>query len=143
MTMKPKYFYLLVCFLFIFRIGYGLCSEFWFADELQIYLIGLKSYTTQSWPFYGPDIVYTNTQIPGALQGLLISLPLNLFRIPESPGIFLNILSFFSLSFLAYFISYTYYSLDFVLQHKSSESFLCFGIFNSLFHRCHRTTSHL
>jgi len=91
--------------LFVFRTIYGLCSEFWFEDELQIYLIGLKSFTTNSWPFYGPDIVYTNTQIPGALQGLLVSIPFYILKIPESPIIFLNILSFISLSFLAYYIS--------------------------------------
>ncbi|MEI7663422.1 MAG: hypothetical protein WCK34_14535 [Bacteroidota bacterium] len=103
--MKQKYFYLLILFLFVFRVIYGLFAEFWFCDEIQIYLIGLKSYTTGSWPFYGPDIVYTNTQIPGALQGLLVSIPFYLLKIPESPTIFLNILSFGSLSFLAYFIS--------------------------------------
>jgi len=84
---------------------YGLCSEFWFVDELQIYLIGLKSFTTGTWPFYGPDITYTDTQIPGALQGLLVSIPFYLLKIPESPIIFLNILSFISLSYLAYYIS--------------------------------------
>lgn len=103
--MKQKYFYLLVFLLFIFRIIYGLCSEFWFDDELQIYLIGLKSFTTGTWPFYGPDIVYTNTQIPGALQGLLVSIPFYLLKIPESPILLLNILSFGSLSLLAYYIS--------------------------------------
>lgn len=103
--MKQRHFYLLIIFLFIFRILYGLCSEFWFVDELQIYLIGLKSFTTGTWPFYGPDIIYTNTQIPGALQGLLVSAPFYLSKIPEAPIVFLNILSFSSLSLLAWYIS--------------------------------------
>ena len=89
---------------FVFRLFYGLSSEFWFEDELQIYLIGLKSFTQHLWPYYGPDVVYTNTQIPGAAQGLLVSLPFYLLPIPESPTLFLNILSFFSLLFFARYI---------------------------------------
>jgi len=84
---------------------FGLFSEFWFPDELQIYLIGLKSFTTGTWPYYGPDLVYTNTQIAGALQGLLVSLPFYVAKFPESPTVFLNILSFGSLSLLAIYIT--------------------------------------
>lgn len=84
---------------------FGLASEFWFTDELQIYLIGLKSYTTGTWPYYGPDLVYTNTQIAGGLQGLLVSLPFYISKTPESPIVFLNILSFASLASLAIYIS--------------------------------------
>jgi hypothetical protein len=91
--------------LFCWRTIYGLASEFWFPDELQIYLIGLKSYTTQTWPFYGPDVVYTNTQIPGALQGLLVSAGFYLSPRAESPTILLNILSFISLACFAYYIA--------------------------------------
>jgi hypothetical protein len=82
-----------------------LCSEFWFPDELQIYLIGLKSFTTGTWPTYGPDVVYTNTQIPGGLQGLLVSVGFYIARLPEMPTLILNILSFASLSLLAYYIT--------------------------------------
>ncbi|MFM7024174.1 MAG: hypothetical protein ACKOXB_14470 [Flavobacteriales bacterium] len=103
--MKQKYFLLLIFGLFVLRIVYGVVSEFWGEDELQIYLIGLKSYTTGTWPYFGPDIVYTNTQIPGALQGLLVSAPLYILSIPEAPMIFLGILSFASLSLLATYIS--------------------------------------
>jgi len=98
-------FVLLVGFLFIFRILYGLSSEFWFEDELQIYLIGLKAFTTHSWPYYGPDIVYTNTQIPGALQGLLVAGGLFLFPFPEVPTLLLNILSFAALAFFGWYTS--------------------------------------
>lgn len=101
---NKKIMLLLILFLFVYRLIYGLFAEFWFEDELQIYLIGLKSYTTGTWPFFGPDIVYTETQIPGALQALLISLPLKILAIPESPTIFLNILSFASLLCFAYYI---------------------------------------
>lgn len=102
--MQKKFFFLIL-FLFIFRLAFGLVSEFWFTDELQIYLIGLKSFTTSTWPYYGPDLVYTNTQIPGALQGLLVSAPFYIAKLPESPIVFLNILSFASLAFLASYIT--------------------------------------
>ena len=56
---------------FAYRLGFGLCSEFWTSrDNHQIYLLGLKSYTTRMWPYFGPDVTAT-IQIPGALQGLL------------------------------------------------------------------------
>ena len=84
---------------------YGFTTPLWFQDELQIYLIGLKSFTTGTWPFYGPDLVYTNTQIPGALQGLLVSFAFYIVKIPEAPMIFLGLLSFGSLSLLAYYIT--------------------------------------
>ncbi len=103
--MKKTHLIALIAALFLFRVAFGLCSEFWFPDELQTYLIGLKWYTTHAWPYYGPDVVYTNSQIPGALQGLLVGLPFYIANIPESPTIFLNILSFCSLSLLAFFIS--------------------------------------
>jgi hypothetical protein len=103
--MNRKQLFLLLLALFIFRVIYGLCSEFWFPDELQIYLIGLKSYTTGTWPTYGPDVVYTNTQIPGALQGLLVSIGFYIAKLPEMPAIILNVLSFASFSLLAYYIT--------------------------------------
>ena len=40
---------------FLLRLCYGLCSPFWGADEKQIYLLGLKYYTTGDFPFYGPE----------------------------------------------------------------------------------------
>ncbi len=96
---------LLITSLFVFRLVYGLFSDFWSEDELQVYLIGLKSFTTHTWPYYGADVVYTNTQVAGALQGLLISIPFSIIKQPESPVVFLNILSFASLSFLAVYIT--------------------------------------
>ena len=91
--------------LFCFRLLFGITSEFWFEDELQIYLIGLKFYTTGNWPFFGPDVVYTQSQIPGAIQGLLTGLPFYLFPIPEAPYIFLNIISFLSLVLFACYVT--------------------------------------
>ncbi len=102
-----------IILLFILRLIYGLSSEFWFEDELQIYLIGLKSFTTKTWPFFGPDVVYTSTQIPGALQGLLVSLPFYIAPVPEAPCVFLNTLTFSSLLALAFYISKRIQSIPF------------------------------
>ena len=97
--LKNKITYLLIA-IFAFRLVFGFTSEFWFPDELQIYLLGLKWYTTGIWPTYGPDVVYTQTQIPGALQSILVGSSFFILPMPESPFILLNILSFFSLLLL-------------------------------------------
>ena len=89
---------------FLFRLAFGLCSEIWFIDQQQIYLIGLKFYTTGQWPYFGPDVA-ANIQLPGALQGLVVGLPLYLCPIPEAPYILLNLLSFTGLCFFAWYCS--------------------------------------
>jgi hypothetical protein len=90
--------------LFAYRLAFGLSTEFWDVDELQVYLIGLKFYTTGQWPFFGPDLVLRNiSQIPGALQGLLVGLPFFVAPVPEAPFVLLNLLSFGALVFLAWY----------------------------------------
>ncbi len=89
---------------FLFRLGFGLCSEIWFIDQQQIYLIGLKYYTTGLWPYFGPDVA-PQIQLPGALQGLVVGLPLALWPIPEAPYLFLNLLSFAGLCSFAWYCS--------------------------------------
>src|SRR5262249_57610744 len=69
---------------FALRLAFGLCSELFGPDESQIFLIGLKYFTTGEWPYFGPDVVYTHTQLPGALQGLLVGGPLFLVAEPEA-----------------------------------------------------------
>ena len=98
-------FWLLLASLFLFRLGFGLSLSFWSPDELQIYLLGLKFYSTHLWPFFGPDIADTSViaQIPGALQSLLVGLPFFLLPIPEAPYIFLNVLSFSALGLLSWY----------------------------------------
>lgn len=87
----------------MFRLAVGLSSPFWTTDdEKQIYLIGLKFYTTRNWPYFGPDVTST-IQIPGALQGLSVGLPFSILPIPEAPYILLNLLSFASLTFFAWY----------------------------------------
>jgi len=89
---------------FFFRLVYGLFSEFWLEDELQVYLIGLKFYASGILPHWGPDVVYTQTQLPGSLQGLLVGGPLFILPVPEAPYFLLNLLSFSSLCLLALYI---------------------------------------
>ena len=87
---------------FLFRLGFGLCSSFQDEDTKQIYLIGLKFYATNAWPYFGPDVTAT-IQIPGALQGLVVGLPFHLLLIPEAPYLLVNLLSFSSLCFFAWY----------------------------------------
>ena len=103
---KKQYLLCILIFLltFLVRLVYGLCSPFWGTDEKQIYLLGLKYYTTGDFPYYGPDVVYTQTQIPGALQSLLVGIPFHFFSIPEAPFLLLNLLSTASLVYFAYYL---------------------------------------
>ena len=94
-------FFGLLLLAFLFRLGFGLC-QFQDEDTKQIYLIGLKAYTTGTWPYFGPDVTST-IQIPGALQGLVAGLPFYLLPLPEAPYLFLNILTFSSLCFFAWY----------------------------------------
>ncbi len=102
-----KYLPLLLV-LFLFRLGFGLCSSFWLNDPFQTYLIGLKCYTTQTWPYFGPDVAGeetpdSHTQVPGALEGLAIAGPLFVWPIPEAPYIFLNLLSTIGLGLFCWY----------------------------------------
>src|SRR5215204_4446939 len=96
-------FVLLLLVAFLFRLGFGLCAAFQDADSTQIYLLGLKFYTTHAWPYFGPDVVWGEVQVPGALQGLLIGLPLFAAPLAEAPYILLNLVSFASLCLLAWY----------------------------------------
>jgi hypothetical protein len=88
---------------FLFRLGFGLCAAFQDADSTQIYLLGLKFYTTHAWPYFGPDVVWGEIQIPGALQALLVGLPFFALPVAEAPYILLNLISFASLCLLAWY----------------------------------------
>jgi len=88
-----------------FRLLYGLSMPFWSEDERQVYLIGLQSFARGEWPYFGADVVWTGGQVPGALLGWLIRLPLMIWQAPESPIVFLNLLSFAALALLAWYFS--------------------------------------
>jgi hypothetical protein len=101
---KKLLFVVALTLAFFFRLAFGLCLDLSTptGDEKQIYLLGLKFFTTGAWPYFGPDVSST-IQIPGALQGLVVGLPFYVLPIPEAPYIFLNILSFASLCFFAWY----------------------------------------
>jgi hypothetical protein len=90
---------------FLFRLAYGLSSIFWTEDERQVYLIGLRSFARGEWPYFGADVVWTQSQLPGALQAWLVRAPLEIWPAPEAPIVFLNVLSFATLSLLAWYLS--------------------------------------
>ena len=92
-AMKRWRFALLLAVCFAFRLAFGLSRDFFFEDETQVFLLGFRYYATASWPFYGPDVVWTRSEIPGALQALLVGLPLKVVAIPEAPFVLLNLLS--------------------------------------------------
>jgi hypothetical protein len=99
---RRRLFVALLAAAFLFRLGYGLCSQFWADDERQVYLIGLKFYATREWPYFGPDVA-SGVQVPGALQGLLVGLPLAAAPLPESPFLLVNALSFAGLCLFAWY----------------------------------------
>ena len=88
---------------FAFRLLFGLSSEFFFEDETQIFLLGLRYHATSRWPLFGPDVVWTQSEIPGALQALLVGVPLKIAPIPEAPFVVLNLLSLTALASLAWY----------------------------------------
>ena len=101
--MKRSRVPLILAACFAFRLLFGLSREFFFEDETQIFLLGFRYYATGAWPFFGPDVVWTRSEIPGALQALLVGLPLKVLAIPESPFVLLNLLSFAAICALAWY----------------------------------------
>ena len=95
---------LLLAAAFVFRLAFGLCSEFWFEDETQVFLLGLRCYASGQWPYYGPDIGGIRAQLPGALQALLVGLPMDVVPIPEAPVVVLNVLSLAALALFAWYV---------------------------------------
>ncbi len=105
----------LTLFLFFFRLFFGLNYDFWFDDNLQVFLIGLKYYCTGVWPYWGPDLIHTQSAIPGALQGLVVGIPFQFIHIPEAAHILLNILSICALLFFSWYLNKRIPSLGFTI----------------------------
>ncbi len=108
MSDRKKLFILLLAF-FAFRLMFGLFRARVFdIDQFQTYLIGLKCYTTGTWPWFGPDVNGAEnsftSQIPGALEGLVIGWPFYVFPFPEAPFILLNLMSIAGVALLASYI---------------------------------------
>ncbi len=91
--------------LFLFRLLFGLSSEFFSEDTTQIFLMGLRYHATGAWPYFGPDVVWTKSEIPGALQALLVGVPLTIVPVPEAPFVLLNLLSMAALAAFAWYIT--------------------------------------
>lgn len=105
---RKKIFILLLAF-FAFRLMFGFFrAQVFDVDQFQTYLIGLKCYTTGTWPWFGPDVNGSEnsfkSQIPGALEGLLIGGPFYVLPFPEAPFILLNLLSITGVALLAWYI---------------------------------------
>lgn len=103
---KRRFAILLPIFIIAFalRTWYG-ATMFSGEDGFQVYLIGLKWYTSGLFPFWGPDVVYTESQIPGALQGILVGAPFFVWANALAPYLLINALSFSALCFLGWYLS--------------------------------------
>ncbi len=108
MSNKRKYILLFLA-LFLFRTAFGLSQPFFSPDEIQTYLIGLKWYCHGGWPYFGPDLLVTetgfHTQIPGPLEAWVVGYPLVICPIPEAPFLFLNLLTTGVIGLLALYLS--------------------------------------
>ena len=99
--------------IFLWRLYYGLSQNFWHEDVLQIYLLGLKFVTTGAWPYFGPDVIHTQQQIPGAMQSVLVGWPILLSKMPEAPFVLVGLLSLGGLCFLAHYLSSRFKMISF------------------------------
>jgi hypothetical protein len=94
---------------YCFRVLFGLSQPFFADDELQTYLIGLKWYCEGGWPYFGPDLIVTETgffaHIPGPLEAWLVGFPFMVLPVPEAPFLFLNLLSTGALALLSIYIA--------------------------------------
>jgi len=91
--------------LFAFRLFFGLSSDLFSEDQTQVFLLGLGYYATGAWPYFGPDVTWTSSEIPGALQSLLVGVPFRIAPVPEAPYVLLNILSMGCLCLFAWYLS--------------------------------------
>jgi hypothetical protein len=91
---------LLILALVTLRIYFGMQVNFAHEDYVQIYLIGLEHAISGDWPYWGPDVVWSQTQLPGALQGLLVGAPLRWTGSPVAPLVLSNLISAFGLLLL-------------------------------------------
>ena len=76
----------------------------WIYYSTQVFLLGLRCYARGQWPYYGPDIGGIRAQLPGALQALLVGLPMDVVPIPEAPVVVLNVLSLAALALFAWYV---------------------------------------
>lgn len=93
----------IIIILLVFRIFLGIQINFSHIDYDQIYLIGLEHAFNENWSYWGPDVVWSKTRLPGGMQGFLAGFPIQVFKHPYSPIIFSNILSALGLILIAFY----------------------------------------
>ncbi len=103
MKQNRFYYILLILILLVFRTFLGIQINFSHLDYEQIYLIGIENAVSEQWSYWGPDVVWSKTRLAGALQGLLVGLPLKLFGHPYAPIILSNILASAGLLMIAFY----------------------------------------
>ena len=120
-----------VLFLLVFRIFLGIQINFIHLDYEQIYLMGLENAFSGNWSFWGPDVVWSKTRLPGAMQGLLAGIPLRLTNHPYSPIVLSNLISAAGLILLSFYAKRKFpgLSLYFLL---SLFLLFPFGLFNGV-----------
>ena len=107
---KNKYFspgvafFTTLLFLLVFRIFFSMSKDIWSDDEKQIYLSGVKFFTSATLSPLGPDVVHTNQQIAGSLQSFLVGFPFFIAEFPISPLLFLNIISICALALIIWWV---------------------------------------
>lgn len=100
---KTSTIIILILVLLALRIFIGAQINFDERDFNEIYLIGLIDAFSGNWSYWGPDVVWSHTRLPGALQGILAGLPLRLTEHYLSPLILANIISLGGLVLLAFY----------------------------------------
>lgn len=87
--------------LLVLRVFIGIQINFAHEDYNQIYLMGLEDAFSGHWSYWGPDVVWSETRLPGALQGLLAGVPFLIYKHAYSPIILSNIISVIGLVLFA------------------------------------------
>ncbi|MGB3616634.1 MAG: hypothetical protein WBA12_00820 [Catalinimonas sp.] len=115
--------------LLLFRTYVGAQINFSHEDYDQVYLMGLQNALTDAWSYWGPDVVWSRTRLPGALQGLLVGVPLWLTRRPYAPLVLTNLITCAGLMLLAFYAARRFprLSLPFLV---ALVLLLPFGLFN-------------
>lgn len=107
MNKKVKYtpvFFLFLIALLSFRIILGAQINFSHVDFEQIYCIGLEHAFSDEWPFWGPDVIWSKTRLPGAMQSFLAGTPIKWTNLATSPLILANLISFLGLFILGEYL---------------------------------------